>query len=626
MNVAFGITWDDSKKKGKQGRALIAAMLAVALLGVSGANVTAGRAAGRLVSVIVRAIPGHHTDAARSVDEAGGIVGRELGIIDGFSALVPGSSIARLQADPIVRSITPDQSLTMLHMVDGFDGSADPGSVYNTGKSVKAPDAWRSGITGQGVDVALIDSGVLPVNGLTTSGKVINGPDLSFESQADNLRYMDTFGHGTHMAGIIAGRGDTVTTTTDYNSHDKFVGIAPDARILSIKVANAVGATDVSQVIAAIDWVVQHRNDNGMNVRVINLSFGTDGVQSYTLDPLAYAAEVAWRRGIVVVAAAGNSGYGTAKLNNPAYDPFLIAVGADDTKGTFNTDDDVVPDWSSKGDGTRNPDVVAPGKSIVSLRAPGSYIDQHHPEGYVNNRFFRGSGTSQAAAVVSGAAALLLQQRPNLTPDQVKRLLMTTAAPLPAADAVAQGSGLINVKAATAAATPSYTQTFTQSTGTGSLEAARGSAHVEMDGVVLQGEVDILGTTWSGTTWSADSWNGTTWSGGQWNGTTWSGGCWCGTTWSGTTWSGTTWSGTTWSGTTWSGTTWSGTTWSGTTWSGTTWSGTTWSGTTWSGTTWSGTTWSGTTWSGTTWSGTTWSGTTWSSDIWGSDYDPSVVV
>src|SRR5439155_27121294 len=127
------------------------------------------------------------------------------------------------------------------------------------------------------------------------------------------------------------------------------VGIAPDARIVNVKVAGANGATDVSQVLAGIDWVVQHRNDNGMNIRVLNLSFGTDGVQSYVLDPLAFAAENAWRKGIVVVVAAGNSQFGTNKLNDPAYDPYVIAVGADDPQGTLNVADDTVPAWSARG-------------------------------------------------------------------------------------------------------------------------------------------------------------------------------------------------------------------------------------------------------------------------------------
>jgi subtilisin family serine protease len=518
-------------------------------------------------SVIVRSQPGAGAAAEHTVTELGGTIGRRIAIIDGFIAEVPVNVLNQVRDAAAIHSVTPNRTVHLLHTVEGFDAASDDGSIYNATKAIRAQDLWRTGLTGAGVDVALIDSGVAPVNGLTVPGKVVHGPDLSFESQAGNLRYLDTFGHGTHMAGIIAGKDIGAFTANDLTSHDTFTGLAPDARVISIKVADARGATDVSQVLAAIDWVVQHRNDPGMNIRVLSLSFGTDGVQDYVLDPLAYAAEVAWRRGIVVVVAAGNSGYGSAKLNNPAYDPYVIAVGADDTKGTHAVDDDVIPAWSSRGDGTRNPDVVAPGKSIAGLRAPGSYIDETYSAGRVNSRLFRGSGTSQATAVVSGAAALLLQQRPNLTPDQVKKLLTSTASSLPSADPVAQGSGLINLKSAAAAATPNYVQTWPTSSGSGSLEAARGSAHVEMDGVVLTGEKDIFGTPWDGTSWSGTSWSGTSWSGTSWSGTSWSGTSWSGTSWSGTSWSGTSWSGTSWSGTSWSGTSWSGTSWSGTTWS-----------------------------------------------------------
>jgi len=585
--------------------AAVAASLLFALPAVATGSST------NFVSVIVRAVPGHFGAAERLVDDAGGRVGREIKIIDGFSAQVPAGAMEQMRASGHIHSLTPNGRVHLLHAVDGFDASTDPGSAYNVTKIIKAQDLWRMGITGSGVDVALIDSGVVPVNGLSAPGKVAFGPDLSFESQADNLRYLDTYGHGTHMAGIIAGRDDGVTPN-HYTDHDSFIGVAPDARIVSVKVATATGATDVSQVLAAIDWVVQHRHDAGMNIRVLNLSFGTDGVQDYMLDPLTYAAEVAWRKGIVVVAAAGNAGFGTSKLNDPAYDPYVIAVGADDPKGTLSVSDDVVPDWSSRGDGARNPDLVAPGKSVVSLRDPSSNVDANHPGGRVNARFFRGSGTSQAAAVVSGAAALLLQQRPNLTPDQVKQLLISSSTPIPGADATGQGAGLINLRTASSIATPNVTQSWPQATGTGSLEAARGSAHVSTpDGVELRGEQDIFGVAWDGSAWAPTSSNETSWSGGQWNGSTWSG-----STWSGSTWSGSTWSGSTWSGSTWSGSTWSGSTWSGSTWSGSTWSGSTWSGSTWSGSTWSGSTWSGSTWSGSSWSGSSWSSSQWSSSVW----------
>jgi serine protease AprX len=409
------------------------------------------------------------------------------------------------------------------------------------------------------------------------------------------MQYLDTYGHGTHLAGIIAGRDDTATLST-YTDHDNFVGVAPDSRIVNVKVAESSGATDVSQVIAALDWVVQHRRDNGLNIRVINLSFGTDSSQSYIDDPLAFAAEVAWQKGIVVVVAAGNAGSNAASLNDPAYDPFLIAVGADDTNGTGYVSDDTIPSWSSRGNGTRNPDLVAPGKSIVSLRDPGSNIDTNHPEGKVNSRFFRGSGTSQAAAVVSGAAALLISQRPELTPPQVKRLLKSTAQLVPNASTAAQGAGLINVKAAASASTPSVTQSYTPAGGMGTLEGARGSVHVSMDGVALTGEQDIFGAAWDPATWTAASAAGTSWSDGTWNGNVWSGSSWSGSSWSGSSWSGSSWSGSSWSGSSWSSSSWSGSSWSGSSWSGSSWSSSSWSSSSWSGSSWSNSSWSSSSW------------------------------
>ncbi len=520
--------------------------------------------------VIVRSTGDVVVDADQIVAPLGGAVVRRLSTMNAFIANIPSDRIGTLLEAPGVLSVTPDAGVQLLGTVDGVDPNKHPGSWLKVAKNTKLLEMWQRGWTGKGVDVALIDSGVAPVEGLAVN--VINGPDLSFESQASNLTDIDTYGHGTHLAGLIAGRDSSIPPGHEDEDLDKaFVGAAPGARIVSLKVASSDGATDVSQVIAAIDWVIEHRNTDGLNIRVLNLSFGTDSTQDYRLDPLAYAAEVAWLHGIVVVVAAGNTGFGTSQLNDPAYDPYVIAVGADDTKGTDDRKDDTIPSWQTRGNSVRHPDVVAPGKSIVSLRDPGSFVDTENPTARLGGtRFFKGSGSSQAAAIVSGAVATLLQQRPGLNPDQVKALLKDTASPLPAADPVAQGDGLINLHNAREATPPTAAdavQDWPRATGLGSLQQARGSVIASDDGVALSGEQTIFGDTWDAAAWASAAWDGTSWSGGSWSGRTWSGDCWCAVGWAGRTWSGRTWSGNAWSGRTWSGRTWSGRTWSGVGWS-----------------------------------------------------------
>jgi serine protease AprX len=415
------------------------------------------------------------------------------------------------------------------------------------------------------VDVAIIDTGVSPVEGLATPGKIINGPDLSFESQAPNLTNLDTNGHGTFMAGLIAGRAQS-------SDPGAYQGIAPDARIINVKVGDAVGSADVSQVIAGIDWVVQHAHDDGMNIRVLNLSYGTDSKQAYTIDPLAHAAEVAWRAGIVVVASAGNRG-GTP-IDMPAADPYVIAVGALDMKGTLDPSDDRLAAFSARGTTARKLDVVAPGTRIQGLRVPGSFVDtQLGSAGGINDRYLRGSGTSEAAAITSGAAALLLSARPNLTPDQVKRLLPRGATLW----GLAGIPRLLNVDRAVDGWVSGARQSYPQATGVGSLEAARGGSHVTSGDATLTGEVDIFGDPYDAAAMAQARENESAWDGGTWNGASWAGASWAGASWSGASWAGASWAGASWSGASWSGASWSGASWSGASWSGASWSGASWS-------------------------------------------------
>lgn len=468
--------------------------------------------------------------------------------------------------------------------------AAEPalGSMAAVVDQIGARGLWSQGYTGRGVNVAVVDTGAVPVEGLLGADKVVAVVDLSSEADDPALAYLDTYGHGTHMAGIIAGRDRGAAA-------GRFLGVAPDAGIVSVKVGGGTGDVDVSQVIAGIDWVVEHAEQ--LDIGVLNLSFSSRSVHTYQTDPLTHAVERAWRAGIVVVAASGNDGLGQLQVSSPAMDPFVIAVGGLEATGGGRYR---IPAWATNGNHLRNPDLGAPGASIVSLRSPGSFLDTGFPAARIGDRFFRGSGSSQAAAVVSGAVALLLQARPELTPDEVKALLVRSADPtvVDGHSAVYAGAGALRVDRALQASAANATQYHLRALGSGSLLGARGndavgiSLSLNLLGISLGTDVTFLGTPWRG-----PSWPGTRWSGGTWNGTRWSDAAWMGTRWSGATWTAAEWVGTSWTGIDWSGTRWSGTSWSGTRWSGTRWSGTRWSAGSWSGTRWSGTRWSSAGWS-----------------------------
>ncbi|HEX8626994.1 MAG TPA: S8 family serine peptidase [Catenuloplanes sp.] len=612
-----GVAGPRAQRYGRTGLAVISVTALLLTGGPLGPTPATAAVAGVVVgdgprlAVVVRADGPADTRAAQlAVRAAGGTVGRPLDLINGFVAAVPADAVAPVRRAAGVAAVTVDASVR-LTSEEWEDDEDSQSSVAEVTDSAGANQAWASPssgtgtagkLTGAGVGVALIDSGVAPVDGINQPGKVIQGPDLSFESQNPQLRRLDTYGHGTHLAGIIAGR-DTTTPTGAV----PFRGVAPGAHVLSLKVAASDGGTDVSQVIAAIDWVVQHRNDQGLNIRVLNLSFGTDSTQHQQLDPLSYAVEMAWRKGIVVVVAVGNDGAAQTRVTMPAANPYVIAVGAADPNGTVDRADDRVADFSGHGDASRHADLVAAGRSIVSLRTPGSFVDVHHPEARLTDnereRFIRGSGTSQAAAVVSGATALLLEQRPGLTPDQVKRLLTGTAQPL-AGPVVATGAGQLDIARAAATATPGgAVQRHGAALGTGSLELSRGTAHVTdlTTGTELTGERDIFGSAWDPQRWTVAAAQARAWSGGTWNGRTWAGGGWSGSgaarVWSSVNWSGRNWAGTPWklmvngqhaNTATWTARTWSARTWSARTWSARTWSARTWSARTWSGASWPG--------------------------------------
>jgi serine protease AprX len=511
-------------------------------------------------------------------------------------AQLPAGTADRIRHLPGVRAVSPDRTARPLGL--GFDPAEQPGALSNVTRSTGAQMLWRAGLTGNGVDVALIDTGVAPVTALADPAKVVIGPDLSFDSQDDDRRYLDGFGHGTHMGSVIAGREVPKAGGATYARDTRnFYGMAPDARLVSVKVGAHDGAVDVSQLIAAIDWVVQNQDRDGLDIKVLNLSFGTDSSQPWTEDPLSQAAEVATRAGLLVVVAGGNDGVHARGLADPAYNPHVLAVGAVDTQGTDSYADDLVPSFSQHSDSAlalRPPDLVAPGLGIVAPAVSGSVLAGLFPSALLGDGFIRGSGTSQAAAVVSGAAALLWQKWPELSAIQMRELLVNSSIPLARLrDRAYTGHGEIHLLTALLRGPARSSRLAADrldlpdrtGTGTGTLQGARGSTSVTLDHVTLTGEQDIFGKPWDSRrqatltaerrawTLSTGSFNGSVWIGpgfrpdtttvaGQtWNGRTWAGRTWAGQTWSGQTWTGRTWAGQTWNGRTWAGPIWSGYSW-----------------------------------------------------------------
>jgi serine protease AprX len=523
------------------------------------------------VGVVVRERSPGSRRAERLVARLGGRVTWRLPIVAGFAAEVPAEALPALEGSGLVAAVWRDGLVSMSDVEE--DDDDDDISQYD---SLPPNRVWRDAVRlpavqrlydGDDVAVAVLDTGVSPVADLSDTVEA----RVEFTPGHDGI---DRFGHGTHMAGIIAGDGAA--------SGGAWRGIAPDADLISIKVAGPDGATDVSVVLAALQWVVTNRHRYG--IRVLNLSFGTDAARSYQADPLNDAVERVWRAGILVVVAAGNGGPGEGSVAKPADDPFVLTVGAADVSGTVSRSDDVVAPFSSRGptvDGVAKPDLVAPGTSIVSVRAPGSWADLDRPEARVGKAYFKGTGTSQAAAVVSGIAALLFEADPALTPDEAKAALVGTSHGLLGQSGA--GSGLVDASRALqalrantyggAAATPPYAY----ATGTGEIAPSRGSYHVysdpDGDGVPQQvsGEVDVLGNAWNATAWSATPWSVEAWAASPWSALVgvfdeWDLRRWTRATWSGMVLDATAWSAKHWSSSGWVAKHWSARHWSASAW------------------------------------------------------------
>jgi serine protease AprX len=381
-------------------------------------------------------------DVADGVGRAGGLVRKTLPLIDGLVADIPNAALFGISHNPHVGQISLDRVVA--------------GSMERTGATVGATAVRQEfGLDGSGIGVAVIDSGVTSWHDDLTGGGSLQRVDRFVDFVNQQTSPYDDYGHGTHVAGIIAGNGA--------DSSGARSGIAPNARLIVLKVLDDSGRGHISDVIAALQYVVANRN--ALNIRVVNLSVATGVYESYRTDPLTKAARKAVAAGIVVVAAAGN--YGVDQNGRPMYGgitspgnaPWVLTVGASSHMGTIDRSDDTMAGFSSRGpsavDFAAKPDLVAPGVGIESLSDPDSafyttqaayLLDGTVPTGYLP--YLSQSGTSMSAPVVSGTVALMLQANPSLTPNEVKAILQYTAQVYPQYDPLTQGAGFLNAKGA----------------------------------------------------------------------------------------------------------------------------------------------------------------------------------
>src|SRR3954451_14875634 len=480
------------------------------------------------VHVIVQKLAAGDSHPEAAIAGLGGTVTRDLPIVDGFAATVPAPATARLADIPGIRAVTLDETLHPQGLLGGTTNKSPPKSAYV--KEIGADREWSAGVTGQGVTVALLDTGIANVPDL--AGRVLPvrndlnlfNPTSPCENLTGEPTCDDNYGHGTFIAGLIAGNGAS--------SNGAWSGVAPNANLLSVKVAGADGSADVSTVLAGIQWVVSFKDRYG--IKVLNLSLGTDSTQSYRVDPLNYAVEKAWDSGITVVVAASNRGPDAGTISKPGDDPLAITVGAVDDMGPPGLGDDQLPDFSSRGptaaDGLAKPDVAAPGAHLVSLRAPGSAIDTQFPT-YVDGAYRKGSGTSMATGVTSGAIALMVQANPSLTPDRIKYALTATARDAASSDPMAVGAGLIDTYGALRTPAGLANQGVTRSNGLGSLDLSRGSVQVALNNpgqTVLGGEMTAQLLLWNPIVWTATTWSPLTWAVADFSGHSWYGHSWYG--------------------------------------------------------------------------------------------------
>ena len=486
-----------------------------------------------------------------AVLSVGGSILTQYHLINGVQALVPTALEPVLDALPGI-TVTSDLTVSV-QSVPESTGPHTPSDVFlqETGAARLA----AQGDTGQGVTVAVLDTGIdsLP----DFSGRLAGGVDLT----GGNNPFQDGYGHGTFVGGLIAGNGAS--------SGGQYSGEAPGARLVSIKVAGLNGITHLSTLITGLQWAVDHQNAYG--IKVLNLSLGYQSSQLTVTNPLDQAVQAVWNSGITVVTSAGNAGPFNGSILSPGDDPLVITVGALDDMATPSTADDEMTDFSSVGptsrDGWVKPDLVAPGRSVVSLAAPGS-DDRHRvplgPDRRSQLRGLRylvqrrdhqrggsaGAGGQPGSVPQRGEGAPARHRRPRASGESV-RGRPRGARRLRGGHRGPDGLPPVGHRA------------HRDPARRDGLPVAQGiGRHLESGPVVrAQRESGSGGGNWNGLAWSGADWNGWTWTGRSWNDGGWSGAAWNGEDWTGRSWNDGGWSGSAWNGAAWNGAAWDSSAW-----------------------------------------------------------------
>jgi serine protease AprX len=426
---------------------------------------------------------------------------------DGVAATVQAGRVKLLARTPGVTLVAPDASVR-------FTGNFSTANLATTfpGRD-SASNPWNAGVTGAGVGIAVIDSGVTP--SADFGSRLVQ---VRLDGQEGSLD--DTVGHGTLVAGIAAGA----------SADGRFIGIAPGATVYAININRPEGVRS-SDVITALKWVFD--NAHTYNIRVVNLSLTETVTSSYTQSPLDLAVERLWASGVFVDVAAGNRGAGQIDYA-PANDPLALTVGAFDTMDTGGPGDDTLSPWSSRGktmDGFDKPELVAPGHHIAAPLAYGSDFDANAPAA---NRFAGGyvsaNGTSFAAPQVAGAAAIVFQRHPDYSPDNVKWALKDKHGPNPR-----------NSNVPSLSLSSSY-----------NLAGNPGRANQGVQALVCApGTACLTGGTvaskWNSSSWNSSSWNSSSWNSSSWNSTSWNSSAdWDSSSWNSSSWNSTSWNSTSW--------------------------------------------------------------------------------